>query len=163
MALCAHCQNKIAPILRRKSDAPHISWELQLQCHLKQLPHCSRPLNPCHSSTYLPGRLPGLRMWNLQRHPHIFQDVMFRLVTAPVAINDQARRALDERAPQRIHAGYHQRHRLHNSRTAPFAQFFARIHSVFLHHIHTIVGTIFAKLFHIRRPIPCLSSLFCSA
>ena len=61
---------------------------------------------------------------------------MFRLVATTMAVNDQARRALNKRPPQRIHALHHQGHSLHNPRTAPLAQFLACIHCVFRNHIH---------------------------
>ena len=133
---CRH--NKIAPVFGRKSNAPHITGNLEFQSHLKQLPHRSRPLDPRHTPAHLPRQLSCLRVRNLQSHPHVLQDVVFRLVAAAMAINDQARRALNKRPPQRIHALHHQGHSLHNPRTAPLAQFLACIHCVFRNHIHTV-------------------------
>ena len=95
----------------------------QFERHLKKLPHRSRPLNPRHPSTHHSRRLPGIRMRNLQLHPHIFQNIMFRLIAASVTINDQRRSVLRKRTPNGIHAGYRYGYSLHDARAATLLQF----------------------------------------
>ena len=121
MLLCFHV-GKCEPIFGRKSDAPYVAGGLQFERHLKKLPHRSRPLNPRYPPTHHSRRLPGIRMRNFQLHPHIFQNIMFRLIAASVAINDQGRSVLGKRASDGIHPGNRQGHGLHDARAAALPQ-----------------------------------------
>src|SRR5579862_6771229 len=164
---------KADPIFRRKANAPDVAGLLQFQSDLEQLANGARTLNPGHPATHLARRLAGLRMRNLQRHPHVFQHVMLGLEAAAVAVDDQAGSALDERTAQGVHTLDHQRNGLHDARTAALAKLFGRINGVFRQHLPTIhrvraalrvvatmVGTLSAKLVHTRRFAPRLSCWF---
>ena len=54
-------------------------------------------------------------MGHLEGDPHIFQNIMFRLEAAAVAIDDQCGGALLKRPAERIYTGNSERHGLHNS------------------------------------------------
>src|SRR5258708_34741424 len=117
---------KREPILRRKRDAPGVTGKLQLQGNLKELAHGTRALNPCHTAADGARRLPGLRVRHLEAHPHIFQDVVLRLIAAAVTIDDESRRALIKGSTESIHTRNAQRNGLNNSRAATFAQLDSR-------------------------------------
>src|SRR6266481_2407898 len=144
---------KRKPVVGRKRNPPRIPRCLQLQRHLKQLPHRPRPLDPRHLPAHAPRRMPLLRVRNLQVHPHIFQHVMFRLVPAPVAIDDQSRSPLRKRTPQRVHTRHHQWHGLHDTRAASLPQFFACVCRAFCRHFACFVCQVGAAGFvlHGRR------------
>src|ERR1700687_802854 len=110
------------PVVWRESDAPGVSWKLQLQGHLEELPHGTRALNPGDTSADGTRRLSGFRVWHLKRDPHVFQNVVLRLVAAAVAIDDQRGSALGKRAPEGVHTRNGQGNGLNNARAAPLAQ-----------------------------------------
>ena len=87
---CTRAIRKREPILRRKRDAPGVTGKLQLQGNLKKLAHGTRALNPRNTAADGARRLPGLRVRHLEAHPHIFQDVVLRLIAAAVAIDDES-------------------------------------------------------------------------
>src|SRR5438270_6347158 len=88
---------KREPVVRRKRDAPGIARELQFQSDLKELAHRARALNPSHASPDGTRCVPCFRMGHLEGDPHIFQDIVLRLVATSVAIDDERRGALTER------------------------------------------------------------------
>jgi len=61
-------------------------------------------------------------VWNLQLHPHVFQDVVLRLEPATVAVDNQARGPFHEGSAERVDARDHQWNGLHDARASPFAQ-----------------------------------------
>src|SRR6266852_847550 len=106
------------PILRRKSDAPSVAGKLQLQSHLEELPDGARTLNPGDAAADGPRRVSGLRMRYLERDPHIFQDVVLRLVATAVAIDDEGGSTFVEGATERVHTCDAQRNSLNDARAA---------------------------------------------
>jgi hypothetical protein len=62
-------------------------------------------------------------MWDFQRDPHIFQDVMLGLIARAMAINDQSGGAFLKWAAKRVHTRYGQGHGLHNARAAALLRF----------------------------------------
>ena len=114
------CQafGKRKPISRRKGNAPEVAGNLEFDADLKQFAHGARPLDPHHAGADGPRDASRLRMRNLQRYPHVFENVVLGLVAATVAIDDQSGGAFLKRTPQRIHAGDGERNGLHNTRAA---------------------------------------------
>ena len=149
-----HAFGKCKPIFGRERNAPDVSGNLQLQRHLKELPNRPGPLNPRHPAAYTSWRLSGFRVRNLQRYPHVLQDVVLRLIPAAVAVEDQGRSALHERPPERIHTGHHKGNRLHDPRAAAFSQFRIRIGSRLRSHFNCLIGKIAACVVHTNRRLP---------
>src|SRR6266850_6870883 len=144
---------KREPILRRKRDAPGITGKLQLQGNLKELAHSTRALNPCNTAADGTRRLPSLRVRHLEAHPHIFQDVVLRLIAAAVAIDDESRGALIKRPTESIHTRNAQRNGLNNSRAATLTQLRSRAGYTGSGHKFThIFGKFPAKFVHECRP-----------
>src|SRR5712675_2535223 len=144
---------KREPILRRKRDAPGVTGKLQLQGNLKELAHGTRALNPCHTAADGARRLPSLRVRHLEAHPHIFQDVVLRLIAAAVAIDDESRGALIKRPTESIHTRNAQRNGLNNSRAATLAQLDSRAgYTASGHKFTHIFGKFPAKFVHECRP-----------
>src|SRR5229473_2487217 len=151
---------KREPIFRGKSDSPYVAGKFEFERHLEKLAHGARALNPSDAAPHGAGRLAGLGMGHFQRHPHIFEDVVLRLVAAAVAIDDERRGALAERTSQRIDAGDHQRDRLHNARAAAFAQFGGSA-GYPGHSVTRVIGKIPAEFVHESKPpINCESSSY---
>ncbi len=144
---------KSEPVFGRKGDAPRVPRKLQLKRHLEELAHGARPLNPGDASADRAWRLAGFRVRHLERDPHIFQNVVLRLVAAAVAIDDQCGSTLVEGATERVHTRNGQGNRLNNPRAAPLAQLrgcagYAGSGHTFSH----IFGKFPAKLVHECRP-----------
>src|SRR5260370_14518014 len=110
------------PVLGRKSDAPGVPGKLQLQGDLEELADCARALNPSDASADGTRRLSGLRMGHLERDPHIFQNVVFRLVAAAVAIDDEAGRTFVEGATECVDTRDGQWNGLERARGLPLAR-----------------------------------------
>ena len=68
-----------------------------------------------------------------------------------MAIDDESRRALRERASKRVHTSNRERDRLHDSRAAAFPQFLVLVRDRFRHHFRRFVGKIAALLVHGHR------------
>src|SRR5579862_377662 len=131
LSLCFRfrCRNRRAqtfrgrePVCWRERDPPYIAGDFQLDADLEQLAHGSRTLDPCNASTHDAGVALGLGMRHLERHPHIFQDVVLGLVPAAVAVNNERGSSFLERPPERIHASYSERNGLDNARAPPLAK-----------------------------------------
>src|SRR6266446_79692 len=141
------------PVVGREGDAPRVAGKLQLQGNLKELPHGARALNPGNASADGARRLSGLRVRHLERDPHIFQDVVLRLVAAAVAIDDQCGSVLGELAAESVDTRNGQGNRLDNARAAALAQLrgyagYAGSRHSFSH----IFGKFPGKLVHECRP-----------
>src|ERR1700682_372151 len=145
------------PVVWRESDAPGVSWKLQLQGHLEELPHGTRALNPGDTSADGARRLSGFRVRHLERDPHVFQNVVLRLVAAAVAIDDQRGGTLSEGATKGVHTRDAEGNRLNNARAAALAHFHGCIGYAGSGHSFThIFGEFPAKLVHeCRPPINC--------
>ncbi len=146
---CLHLRNlrhigEGDPILRRKRDAPDVAGNFQLQRHLKKLPHCSRPLNPGNAAAHRARWLADFRVGDLHAHPHVFQDVVFRLVAATMAIDNQRRGPLHEGAPEGVDTRHDKRDRLHDTGAAALPQFRALVRGPFGHHFNCLIGKIAA-------------------
>jgi hypothetical protein len=56
------------PVLRRESDAPYISRNVEFEADLEEFPDGAGTLNPYHATLNLAGRETELRTGNIQSH-----------------------------------------------------------------------------------------------
>src|SRR2546423_13317556 len=109
---------KREPVLGREANAPDVSGQLQFQGDLEELADGARTLNPGDAPANGASRLARLRMGHFERHPHIFKDVMFGLITTAVAVDNQRGSAFVERSTQGVDTSNRQKHGLYNARAA---------------------------------------------
>jgi hypothetical protein len=147
----AHTFRGRKPIRWRKGNAPSVPWDFQLQGDLEKLSHSAWTLDPSHSSANSSGSLPGFGVRDFESDPHIFQNVVLRLVAAAVAIDDQRRGAFREGASECINTRNRQRNRLHDPRAASLALFLVLVCHRFRHHFRCFVGKIAALFIHPHR------------
>src|ERR1700756_932430 len=114
------------PVLGWKSDAPGVAGKLQLQGDLEELADRARALNPGDASADGARRLSGFRMGHLERDPHIFQNVVLRLVAAAVAIDDEGGGTFVEGATECVDTRDGQGNGLNDARAAALAQLRSR-------------------------------------
>jgi hypothetical protein len=72
-------------------------------------------------------------MGHFERDPHIFQDIMFGLIAAALAINGHRGGAFLKWPPERIHPRYREGNGLDDSFGAPFLWFLLGIEVRFCH------------------------------
>src|SRR5579859_4533190 len=82
----AHTFRRRKPIRRREGNAPGVPGRFQLEGDLEKLPHGAWTLDPSHSPANGSGSLAGFGVRDLESDPHIFQNVVLRLVAAAMAI-----------------------------------------------------------------------------
>lgn len=121
------CFREGKPIRRRESDAPNVAGNFEFHTNLKQFANGSRALNPRDARADGARLAPRFIMRHLERDPHIFQDVMFGLIPATVAINDQAGSAFLKRPAQGVYARHGKRHGLDNPRRPPLLRLWLRM------------------------------------
>ena len=121
------------PIAGWEGNSPDVSADFQLNADLKQLANRSRALNPCDAPPDRSGLAAGFIVGHFKRDPHIFQNVMFGLVSGAVAINDQSRSSFLKRTSERVHARHGKRNGLHDPRAATLLGFLVRMEVRFRH------------------------------
>src|SRR2546423_11902347 len=97
---------KCEPIFWRKGDTPGVSGRFQFQSDLEELTDRARALNPGNTAAHSARRLTAFGVGYFQSDPHILEHVMFGLVAAAMAIDDERRSAFVEGAAQGVHTGH---------------------------------------------------------
>src|SRR5256885_2123449 len=109
---------KREPIFWREGDAPHVAWHFQFQGDLEELPDGARALNPSNAAARGTWGLACLRMGDLEGDPHVFQHVVFGLIAAAVAVDNESGGPLSERPTEGVDSRNRQRNRLNNARAS---------------------------------------------
>lgn len=115
------------PIGWRKRDSPSVAGNFEFESDLKKLADGARALDPCDAAANGARGLIGFSVRHIERNPHIFQDVVLRLIAAAVAIDDESGSTFGEGTAERVNAGDRERDRLHDARAAAFPQIFVLV------------------------------------